>query len=613
MELREGIKHIFDENAVVIMGAGASYGAKNAFGSMPSGKELSQYLYSKCDIKPDDPWDLQDAAQTYEEQFGPARLISEIRSIINCASFTSSHADIYSLPWIRYYTTNYDDVALLAASSRGKTIEPVTVTSEFYGNQEKRNVCVHINGYIGKLTSDTLHHEFKLTANRYQAQENILNSQWGVLFENDLETAKCIVIIGLSLKYDLDLRRIIYNSALREKTIIIDSPGLTENSENQLKRFGTVYKIGVDKFAEEIRNIGKIYLVNHREPKDKCYYAFTYESNMKYDLVSPSPDVIFRFYINGQFDNSLLYRNSGQYSGCVQRECNAEIKRAFTSGKRFVFVHSDMGNGKTVCINEIRYSMLEEGYYIFTLTNADSSKLREDIAAICLLAKEKKVLVIIDDYINYMEVLRIFTLNSEGKEQFLLTARSALNYNKMPTVFSMFSVEENQSAIFDINVLNNTELTNCVSIFDRNGLFGRNSGLNKNEKIRHLSARKYGARRFQSIMLDVLESEVIKRKISELIQIIREQSQSYHDMIALILLKEVMNLRLRTRDIGRIGGIDISTDALFKTNPAIMELLSFNNGGEITIKSPITARYILQKTISPDTIITSCDKLFRDR
>lgn len=31
MELNVGIKHIIDGNAIIIMGAGASYGAKNAF------------------------------------------------------------------------------------------------------------------------------------------------------------------------------------------------------------------------------------------------------------------------------------------------------------------------------------------------------------------------------------------------------------------------------------------------------------------------------------------------------------------------------------------------------------------------------------------------------
>mgnify|MGYP001782869110 CR=1 FL=1 len=122
MELNVGIKHIIDGNAIIIMGAGASYGAKNAFGDFPSGSRLASELYKKCDIDPDDENDLQDASQCYEERFSTSSLISEIRTLLTCSSFTKSHTTIYSLPWMRYYTTNYDDVAMLIEKDCASTL-----------------------------------------------------------------------------------------------------------------------------------------------------------------------------------------------------------------------------------------------------------------------------------------------------------------------------------------------------------------------------------------------------------------------------------------------------------------------------------------------------------
>lgn len=206
MELENAIEHIIDGNAVIIMGSGASFGAKNAYGDILSGTELAAHLYQKCDVEPDDIFDLQDASQNYLEKFGADKLITEIRTQLTCASFTETHTVIYSLPWMRYYTTNYDDVALLAAIT-SKTIEPITLSSDFKKNHTKENLCIHINGHIGKLNELTLNHEFKLTANSYLSQTSIINSQWGAFLANDLDTAKCIVIIGLSLKYDLDLSK----------------------------------------------------------------------------------------------------------------------------------------------------------------------------------------------------------------------------------------------------------------------------------------------------------------------------------------------------------------------------------------------------------------------
>ena len=81
------------------------------------------------------------------------------------------------------------------------------------------------------------------------------------------------------------------------------------------------------------------------------------------------------------------------------------------------------------------------------MTNADSQKISEEISAIASLSETSSVLVIIDDYTNYMEVLHKFSLLGGKKAQFLLTARSAINYNKMPIILEEFFVEEGATAI----------------------------------------------------------------------------------------------------------------------------------------------------------------------
>ena len=281
MELIEGIKHIIDGDAVIIMGAGASHGAQNLFGEFPSGSLLAEKLYKKCGIVPDDINDLQDAAQCYEEAFSASALVSEIQSLLKCVSVTNSHEIIYSLPWMRYYTTNYDDVALLAAKKTNINLTPVTLSSNIKQNLNNNRLCIHINGYIGNLNETTLHHEFKLTANSYLSQTNILNSPWGDYLINDLETAKCIVILGLSLKYDLDLSRVIFSEEFRKKAMIISAPNLSPNSENRLNRFGTVYKIGVDGFASEVFKVRQSYEPHTKTPTERLYSAFTYSYKEK--------------------------------------------------------------------------------------------------------------------------------------------------------------------------------------------------------------------------------------------------------------------------------------------------------------------------------------------
>lgn len=605
MELIEGIKHIIDGDAVIIMGAGASHGAQNLLGEFPSGSLLAEKLYKKCGIVPDDINDLQDAAQCYEEAFSASALVSEIQSLLKCVSVTNSHEIIYSLPWMRYYTTNYDDVALLAAKKTNINLTPVTLSSKIKQNLNNNRLCIHINGYIGNLNETTLHHEFKLTANSYLSQTNILNSPWGDYLINDLETAKCIVILGLSLKYDLDLSRVIFSEEFRKKAMIISAPNLSSNSENRLNRFGTVYKIGVDGFASEIFKVKQSYEPHTKTPTERLYSAFTYSYKEKRYPERPRPEDIFRLFLNGSYSDSLFFRNNGKYDGFIYRKKFSKIRDAVLNGVKLIFVHSDMGNGKTACINELQHTLSGEDIHIFQLTNADSQKISEEISAIASLSETSSVLVIIDDYTNYMEVLYKFSLLGGKKAQFLLTARSAINYNKMPIILEEFFVEEGATAIFDINKLDEDDLGNCVRVFDQYGLWGTNAGLNTSQKIKYLTSRKSGNCRFQSIMLDVIQSDLMQRKIADTVQIIREGSLQYHTAVLLILLTKVMNLRLSTSDIERLLEVNFTTDALFKSDPAIKEIITFNDNGGITIKAPVTAQFILQKVSDPEDIIKS--------
>lgn len=603
MELSSAIRHIIDGDAVVIMGSRASYGAKNAFGELPSGTKLASLLYEKCGVTPENPYDLQDASLCYQEKFGADQLITEIRSMLTCASFTSAHETIYSLPWMRYYTTNYDDVALLAAAKK-KTINPVTLSDNYKVNHTKDNLCIHINGHIGNLNKSTLDHEFKLTAVSYMSQDHILTSPWGALLASDLDTAKCIVIIGLSLNYDLDLSRIIYNADQKEKTIIIDRPSLPDNAANKLSRHGTVYAIGIDAFAEQIEKTASSYAPAEKLPEDRLYTAFTYEYRKNRVCTAPSPDDVYRLFLYGEYSDSIFYKEKYKYTSFIHRQQFVQAKKSILSdNNRFTFIESDMGNGKTACLHEIRYSLSKEDLHIFTLINAESSKLSEEIAAICALSKSQNVLVVVDDYPNYMDVLYKFSLQSSEREKYLLTARSALNINKMPVVLKDFSVKPGQSIVINLNYINSAALENCVSIFDTYGFWGTRISLSREAKLRYLSHHERGARHFQSIMLDIIKSGVIKTKVDALIKAIKEDSSEYHTAIVLILLVNVMNLRLSIEDVERIIGIEVFSDPVFKNNTAIKELISFDEKGKPNIKSPVTARYILQNTSNPEAII----------
>ena len=616
MELKESIEHILDGDAVVIMGAGASFGAKNMTDALPSGKKLAETLYKKCTIKPDDISDLGDASRLFIKQHSKIELIEEIRKQLNCIYVSDSHVTINALPWMRYYTTNYDNVPIISAGKVGKSIIPATLSMDCNRFMDCPNVCVFINGHIDNLNEKTLDDEFKLTSTSYQSAENILNNDWGECLKQDLDAAKSIYIIGLSLNYDLDLRRILYKDEYIKKTIIITSPNASENEIDKLEEFGRVYAIGIDNFAVEVKSVQSKYTPRTITPIDRIYECFEHDYKRKYISSRAEPDSVFDLIRYGQIDDTLFARFTSKtgkerLSGIVNRSKVANIKQDILNKKKAIFVCSELGNGKTTCLSIVRYALALENIHIFTLVNPDSPKLAEEIVSIREIATNSPVLVIIDDYTHYYEVVRRFAIGYTGNIQFIFSARTALNNSNMPGVISDFHFAPGESVVCDINYLDKNEISDCISLFDRFGLFGEYAGLSVPDKYSRLTAYKTGASKFQNIVIDLFSFKArgITSKLEEIIKTISKESDKYNTAVILLLLRNVMNLRLSVRDIECISKIDIATDASFRANPAISELISYNNKGQIKIKSPVTAKYILQRVADAETIISALVKV----
>lgn len=608
MDLTTAIKHILNGDAVILMGAGASYGAKNAFGDFPSGSKLAGDLYDLCNIIPDDKNDLQDAAQTFEEMHSAISLIQEIRTRLTCASFLPCHSTIYSQPWRRYYTTNYDDVALLSAKNNGVDIIPVTLSTDFKRFHKREHLCIHINGHIGNLNENTLHAEFKLTSDSYLSHDYISKSQWGALLTDDLDAAKCIIILGLSLKYDLDLSRLLYTPEVKAKTLIIDRPDLSHNSEVRLSRFGTVEKIGVSGFADEIEKVSSTYIPLVKDPLTKLYTCFEHEFHRPSALSNPTPRDIYRLFFSGTYVNELFHQTKGTYKGFVYRSKFRDIRDAIVEKKKYIFLHADMGNGKTASIQELRSWLSKKDFHVFTLIDVNITSLADEIQSICTI--ESPCIVIIENYTSYMDVLRTFSRRPHDNLQFIFTARSAVNFSRMPDVFDQFSIKENESAVININKLGTADIARCVGLLDLYGAWGKNAGLSNEGKRKYLKDKNHGNSKFQSIMVDVLKSDDMISRIKSLVDTIQAESKNYHDAVIIILITQVMNLRISAKDIEKVTGQSIVTDAKFRANPAIQELLTFRDGKQsFVIKSSVTSNLILREIAKPETIINALNNL----
>ena len=190
---------------------------------------------------------------------GIDKFIEFLRNELTCVETTYDQDTICSLPWMRIYTTNYDNIVEVSSEKQGKFRESITITNARYSPaRTMEQAIVHINGFIKKLDKNTFYDEFKITDDNYN-RDGLLQSPWRNLFETDLEKAKTVIFIGYSLKYDQELVRCIANLDIKGKCVFIDCDKLCGDDEFKIKRYGTLFKIGTTGIADEITNVEKNY------------------------------------------------------------------------------------------------------------------------------------------------------------------------------------------------------------------------------------------------------------------------------------------------------------------------------------------------------------------
>lgn len=607
--LEKGIKSIFSGNAILITGAGASYGAVNESGSnLPMGDKLAELIFEECEIPPST--DLNDAADTFIEKFGEDRFIGKLKKLLNVTEIREWHKILYSQNWRNIYTTNYDRVPVIACNLAGKNLVPVTLDASIQ-QYDKVNKCIYINGIIDNLNHNTLNSQFKLNSSSYESSAHFANSEWSSIFGDDVDAAEYVFIVGLSLEYDLDLKRTYrFNKINRGKTIIITAPLPEDASDRQklraeeqyrkLSRFGIVYQIGIQGFTKKIVEMRE--LQEPLLPTAYLFSCFKHYKAVRQSQEKPSPIDVYHLFVNGEFNPALLASKEGDYIDIVRRESLDNVLQLIYDNKKIIYIHSDFGNGKTIILEEISDSVSQKGIDVYVFQNDYPMRLQKDIDKICGNPSPK--VVIIDTFNNYMGVLRKFSHKNHENTSFVLASRSGLMSSLRMEVDSQFSCKEGDSFIFDVNKLSRAELIKLSNIFINNGMWGELAAKNSRQRIDYLSRAKDGNSEFQAILLGLLDSSTIRKRLNEITASIKTGSTTHFKALLIILLSRMLTLDLMAGDLNELVGTNIVNDANFASNEGLSQLLrQRSSDGLFLAKSTVIAKVILHATSNINDVV----------
>ncbi len=589
MDLDRAFEYALDGKALLFAGAGFSRGALNLRKQpFKTGPQLAAHIAKTAKLPEGTP--LDDATEEFLERFGEEQFIRELEQEFTTTKVSKAHLQFAKLPWKRIYTTNYDNVLEYSFTQTQQRLRPITPSEKISEISKDSTWCVHLNGFIGKLTLENISSEVKLTDTSYLTAV-LAESPWAAVFREDLSLANAVFFVGYSLA-DLDIKRLLFErQELKDKCFFVLGEQPTPSALSRAKRFGTVLQINADKFAEMLGAKARAYTpALDVGPVPHCLERFDVGSKP-----APFTDrLVFDLMLWGQIRDVYVWKGiNGGRRYVEPRQSATTVMSRIQAGVGVVVVHSDLGNGKSVLLEEIKCKAKAAGYSVQTLVKRGDS-LREEIE--WALHSEDRTLFFVDNYPDWLDALKLFARLPSKRASIVLTARTSTHdvlVERLSEILASTTLEE-----IIPGKLSRTEIEGVVDYFDEYGLWGETAGWSRTQKIDFLIRVCHSE--WHAILIKLLESPQIQSKFEKVFSDLQKQRNYYQTLIA-ILVFAVLGRSLSFDELVDYCGQPVLETA-FKRDAAIREVVDFSLS-EVRLRSSVTGQFILKSVADPNSTV----------
>lgn len=591
MQLDDAIKFALDGHAILFVGAGFSCKATNLNDApFPVGGAFAEELCDEMRLPRNSNLSLISDMYMSDPHFGISGIIKKLGRTFRLKT-TGSYTDVYQticgLPWKRIYTTNYDNLCETTMQSMGIAAIPNTL-SDNTGDYFDQFTVVHLNGYIDRLTPETLQKEFKLSSGSYLA-EDFQKSPWLKLFTAELNAAQALILIGVSFDYDIDLQRIIVNSDVyKDKIIFVDRPldkGENPRMINYYKsKFGEVYNIGVDRFANKIIEVKENYTPFSQQINFYSFRQVELNGGTTDNPTSQDARELLRF---GTIKEQLIPFNLSSSAYIFTREVESQMLHLLKTTDDFdcIVLTSELANGKTCIMKHTAYSLLDTGAVFFfnDYTNSTIDELKE------IVAIPGKKYIFIENYNFNDQALKLFRQIDlrTNHIKLVLSARTAIHETVSYKISKYAGIS--QEAIIELSAddLETDDTDHLIELFDHAGVWDsfRNLSLPRKRVI----IRKQYSAHLQNVLLDLIKSEQVSQEVMSLYKGV-SRNKTATELLIGICISNLVNLDFSLNDLLSI--LEINLTQAIRQDTYIRQLVDFQ-GNTISVKSSILCRYLI--------------------
>ncbi len=606
MTLEDAIKKAIDGKAVIITGAGFNAGVKNIENEqMPFANELSKTLCEEAKVN--EELKLEDIVDYYIQENKKDKLCDILRK-----NFTAKHEQnevqeiIASIKWQAIYTTNYDNVFEVSSDNAQYKRSPAVLSQKC--KHCENDAIVHINGYVDRINNKTIEDEVKLSSQSYLLDCFINKTEWYSKFEQDIDSCYVIFIVGVSLNFDMDLRKIFIDESYKDKIVIIDNvipDNMTVAQRIKLRNkqvFGEVYNIGLECFAQRINEMKLTYKPLELNMIFTCFETCSDKSIGKIPRVSDLRDLLTFGYIDEPLVSSNLSNNN--YIICRQ-EAKDVISTINTSKNNCcICVTSDYCNGKTCFVEQLKYELLKIGkVFLFKHQN---NNLAEEISYICSI--KDKVIIILENYANEIEILKklsvILSTNSENV-YFIVTARTSIHNYQKGKLEEILKLPPDDIYELDLNIINENDIGKFVNLLVKSSYWDKYRKLKYEPKKAILTNTCRS--RINEILFKQIQSRQVEQELQEIINNL-EQKQFLYDLVLAIVILSRLSIRIELNDLLKILNFKGMLSNEIKSNEIINQIVNISTNN-IRVNSSIFTSYFLETNKAKKERIAMLERL----
>lgn len=596
--LRSAVRSALAGEGVLFLGAGAGRAAhRKDTAPLPTGQELSDALAVECQLGKG--YSLENISEHFVESRSETTLINALRRLLKVEKVDLELTTLAKIPWARIWTTNYDDAFEIALDGEKRTHYSLTTADGVQNAQGNRLVLLHINGALKRL-NQALTADFVLTSQSYATQA-FLTSEWSTVFRHDLQRAQAVIFVGYSLA-DIDVARLIFNPALlHQKIHFIDRTDIDPVLRTKLSRFGTVHPIGLAGFQKLVSEESTVWVPPAFVEAYQCY--------SKVSLIEGPRDAtdndFYELILKGEIADGPL---QGQFEKpdppryTVLRSCEAPCIKHLGQPNAVAVLIGSFANGKTLTTRSVALQLAASGQEVFFLDQSTDAAHTE-LQRMC--RREQDFVLLIENYSRNLDLVEVFAKYARTTCTLLVSERTEVH--ELRSAAFVDRTKGREIRIFDLDLLDNTELPRMSALLTLHGLWGERAGLSELQRIAYL--RHDSGAQLQAVLIDVAKSPQVRRRLDEIVTHFRSVRGGLRVLITLCLLQAV----------GEQPRIDVVSDLLQLSYDSFLTLTKDDVARQIIglqsgiahFRSPVMATAVLnglKNATAVTDIVAECVK-----